>query len=194
MSNKVALISVIVALLFFGGCGYNNLVKSDQIVTQKWSDVESQYQRRSNLIPNLAKTVKSYADFEQETLTKVIEARANATQVSINPGELTPENMAKFQAAQSELSSSLGRLMLVVERYPDLKANQGYQDFRAELSGTENRITVAIKDYNEEVKNYNIRVKRFPMVMLSSLFGYHAKPFFEANEGAQNAPDVSDHL
>jgi len=170
------------------------MVKSNEPIDQKWSDVESQYQRRSDLIPNLAKTVKSYADFEQETLTKVIEARAKATQVTINPGEMTAENMAKFQAAQAELSNSLGRLMLVVERYPDLKANQSYIDFQKELAGTENRINIARKDYNKVVQPYNVRVKKFPMVILSNIFGFGERPYYEADEGAEKAPDVSDHL
>jgi LemA protein len=194
MSSKTALIVVVVVAVLWGWWGYNKMVGSNEIVTQKWSDVESQYQRRSDLIPNLAKTVKSYADFEQETLTKVIEARAKATQVTINPGELTTENMAKFQAAQAELSSSLGRLMLVVERYPDLKANQSYLDFQRELAGTENRITVARKDYNEVVTPFNVRVKKFPMVILSRAFGFDSRPFYEADQGAEKAPDVSDDL
>lgn len=194
MSNKLILGIVAFLLLFWVGCGYNGLVKVGVTVDQKWADVESQYQRRSDLIPNLAKTVKSYANFEQETLTKVIEARAKATQVTINPGELTAENMAKFQQAQGELSSSLSRLMLVVERYPDLKAEQGYKDFRAELSGTENRINVARKDYNEVVGKYNVKRKSFPLILISGILGFKDKPFYEADAGTEKAPDVSDHL
>lgn len=194
MSNKLILGAVALILVFWVGCGYNGLVKQNENVDQKWSDVESQYQRRSDLIPNIAKTVKSYADFEQETLTKVIEARAKATSVTINPGELTPENMAKFQEAQGELGSSLSRLLVSIERYPDLKANQGYQDLRAELAGTENRINVARKDFNAAVKDYNLKRKRFPTILISGILGFDDKPYFEADKGTEKAPDVGDNL
>ena len=192
--GTIIIIAVVVLLGGWAASTYNGLNRKNQDVEQKWGNVQSQYQRRSDLIPNLAKTVKSYANFEQETLTQVIEARAKATQVTINPGELTAENMAKFQAAQGELGGALSRLMAVIERYPDLKANQNYLDFQKELSGTENRINYARDQYNESVKIFNTKVLSFPTVILSGMFGFDDRPYFEADQGAENAPDVGDIL
>ncbi|MCB0734683.1 MAG: LemA family protein [Flavobacteriales bacterium] len=192
--GTIITLAVVGVIVLWGISAYNGLNSKNQEVEQKWGNVESQYQRRSDLIPNLAKTVKSYANFEQETLTQVIEARSKATQVTINPGELTAENMAKFQEAQGQLGGALSRLMAVIERYPDLKANQNYLDFQTELSGTENRINYARDQYNESVKVFNTRALRFPTVLVAKVLGFDAKPYYEADKGAENAPDVGDIL
>ena len=192
--GTIITLAVVGVIVLWGISAYNGLNSKNQEVEQKWGNVESQYQRRSDLIPNLAKTVKSYANFEQETLTQVIEARSKATQVTINPGELTAENMAKFQEAQGQLGGALSRLMAVIERYPDLKANQNYLDYQTELSGTENRINYARDQYNESVKVFNTRALRFPTVLVAKVLGFDAKPYYEADKGAENAPDVGDIL
>ncbi len=174
---------------FFSG-SYNNMVAKNENVTRAWQDVESDYQRRLDLIPNLVNTVKGYAEFEKSTLTAVIEARAQATQVKVDPNNLTPEALQQFQAAQGQLSSSLSRLLVTVERYPDLKANQNFLELQAELAGTENRIKVARNKFNETVQDYNTYVKTFPRNLLAGMFGFTSKAYFEADEAASRAPEV----
>lgn len=169
---------------------YNGMVNKDQAANEAWANVESAYQRRMDLIPNLVNTVKGYANFEQETLTKVVEARASATQVKIDPSNLTPQKLQEFQAAQSGVGSALSRLLVVAENYPDLKANQNFLDLQAQLEGTENRINVARNRFNETVRSYNTSIKGFPGVLMAGIFGFQAKGFFEAQEGAEKAPEV----
>jgi len=169
---------------------YNGMVGKDQVANEAWANVESAYQRRMDLIPNLVNTVKGYATFEQETLTRVVEARASATQVKIDPTNLTPEKLREFQAAQTGVSSALGRLLAIAENYPDLKANQNFLDLQAQLEGTENRINVARNRFNETVRIFNSSVKRFPGNLIAGLGGFQAKGFFEAQEGAEKAPEV----
>jgi LemA protein len=183
----VALLGIIV--FWFIGI-YNGMAGKDQVVKSAWGDVESDYQRRSDLIPNLVSTVKGYANFEQETLTKVIEARASATQVKIDASNLTPENMAAFQQAQSGLSTSLGRLLAVSENYPDLKANQNFLDLQAQLEGTENRISVSRKRFNEAVLSFNTSIVGFPRSLIAGFGGFKEKGYFKADAGAEKAPAV----
>lgn len=191
--KNVGLIVVILAILLLGGCGcsgYNTMVSQDQNVKGKWGNVQSEYQRRSDLIPNLVATVKGAANFEQETLTQVIEARAKATQTTVDPANLTPENIAKFQQAQGELSSSLSRLLVTVERYPELKANANYQALQAQLEGTENRIKVSRNDYNTSVQTFNTTVKSFPNNIFAGIFNFKEKGYFAADAGSDKAPTV----
>jgi len=169
---------------------YNSIVAKDQEVKRTWGDVESDYQRRTDLIPNLVNTVKGYADFEKETLTQIVEARAKATSVNIDPSNLTPEKLAQFQQAQDGVGSALGRLMVVMEKYPDLKANQNFLDLQAQLEGTENRISVSRKRFNEAVGVYNTAIKGFPGVLIAAIGGYTEKGYFKAAEGADKAPTV----
>jgi len=187
------LIAVVVILLIFGfvGCGkYNGLVGKDEVVKESWAKVESQYQRRADLIPNLVNTVKGAADFEKSTLTAVIEARAKATSTTINADQLTPENISKFQGAQDQLSGALSRLLVSVEKYPDLKANQNFLELQAQLEGTENRISVARNDFNAVVKDYNQEVRTFPTNIFAGVFGFAQKGYFTAAAGSENAPTV----
>ncbi|PYF68374.1 LemA family protein [Pedobacter nutrimenti] len=191
--KKIVLIVVglLIVILAFQSCnGYNNLVKLDEDVKTKWNQVETQYQRRADLIPNLVNTVKGAAKFEQSTLTQVTEARAKATQITIDPDKLTPENIEKYQAAQGQISQALGRLLMVTENYPELKATEQFRDVSAELAGTENRIGVARKDFNESVQVYNTKVRSFPNNITAGLFGFGQKAGFKADAGAQNAPKV----
>ena len=188
--KKWIIIGVIVILVIWIFSSYNGLVNKDEAVSSQWANVESQYQRRLDLIPNLVNTVKGYADFEQETLTKVIEARSNATAVKIDPSNITPEALAKFQEAQDGVSSTLSRLLVVMERYPDLKANQNFLDLQAQLEGTENRIAVERQRFNETAQTYNTAVRRFPGVVVASIFGFEKRGYFEAAKGAENAPTV----
>lgn len=169
---------------------YNGFVAAEEEVESAWSQVENQYQRRADLVPNLVATVKGYAAHEQETLEGVIEARAKATQVTIDPAKATSEQLAAFQAAQGELSQALGRLLAVAENYPDLKANENFRDLQAQLEGTENRITVARQLFNESARNYNTKIRRFPNNILAGMCGFEKKPYFEAEEGASKAPKV----
>ena len=162
----------------------------DQVVQQQWAQVENVYQRRSDLIPNLVATVKGVANFEQKTLTDVIEARASATKVTISPKNLDEASMQRFQAAQDNLSSTLSRLMMVTENYPQLKATQNFSELQAQLEGTENRITVERMKFNEVVQDYNIQVKRFPSNVFAGMFGFKEKAFFKAVQGAEKAPEV----
>ena len=191
--KNIGLIVVLVAILLLGGCGcsgYNNMVKLDQDVKGKWGNVQSEYQRRSDLIPNLVNTVKGAANFEQETLTKVIEARAKATQTTIDPANLTPENIQKFQQAQGELSGALSRLLVTVEKYPELKANANFTALQAQLEGTENRIKVARNDFNTSVQGYNTAVKTFPNNIFANMFGFKEKCYFAADPGSDKTPTV----
>lgn len=182
---------VVVGILVLWAIGkYNGIVGKDQTVKKTWGDVESDYQRRSDLIPNLVATVKGYADFEKETLREVVEARAKATSVNIDPTNLTPEKLAQFQQAQDGVGSALGRLMVVMEKYPDLKANQNFLDLQAQLEGTENRISVSRKRFNEAVGDYNTAIKGFPGVLVASIGGFTEKGYFKAAEGADKAPEV----
>ncbi|MBK7764021.1 MAG: LemA family protein [Bacteroidetes bacterium] len=187
----IIVLLVIAALALWLKSSYNGLLPLDENVKEKWANVQAQYKRRAELIPNLVETVKGAANFETKTLTEVMEARAKATQMVIDPTNLTVEKMKEFQAAQGQLSMAMGRLMAVSENYPQLKANQNFLDLQAELSGTGNRITAAIKDYNESVKEYNISVRRFPVNMLAGMFNMSARPAFEADPEAQKNPKVS---
>jgi LemA protein len=189
------IVGVIVALVVLGVISwgtkiYNQMVTLQEGVTSQWGNVETQYQRRADLIPNFVNTVKGAATFEQETLTKVIEARAKATQVTIDPTKMTAENLQQFTAAQGELSSALSRLMVVVEQYPELKATQNYRDLQVELEGTENRISVERRKFNETARTMNTYIKRFPENIIAGLFKFSSKPYFESMEGADKAPEV----
>ena len=177
-------------IALWGIAKYNGMVGKDQEVKKTWADVESDYQRRMDLIPNLVNTVKGYANFEQETLTKVVEARAKATSVNIDPSNLTPDKLAQFQQAQDGVSSALGRLMVVMEKYPDLKANQNFLDLQAQLEGTENRISVARKRFNEAVQIYNSAILGFPSNIIAMIGGFKEKGFFKSADGADKAPTV----
>ncbi len=181
---------LLVLVVSMSGCGYNSMVKLDEDVKAKWNQVETQYQRRSDLIPNLVNTVKGAAKFEQSTLTQVTEARAKATQVTVDPDKLTPENIEKFQAAQGQVSQALGRLLMVTENYPELKATEQFRDVSAELAGTENRIAVARKDFNESVQTYNTKVRSFPNNLMAGIFGFSQKAGFKADPGSEKAPKV----
>ena len=180
--------------LLLAGCGYNNFQTLDEQTKSAWSEVLNQYQRRADLVPNIVATVKGEAAFEQDTLTKVIEARAKATSIQVTPETLNdPAAFSKFQAAQGELGSALSRLMVVSERYPDLKANQGFRDLRVQLEGTENRITVARNRYIQTVQEYNVLARSFPNNLTAMIFGYKVKPTFAvANEAQISAPPVVD--
>ena len=185
----IVLIAVVSAFLF-SGCGYNKMVEMDEQVTSQWAQVENVYQRRADLIPNLVNTVKGYAAHEQETLEGVIEARSKASSMHIDADKLTPESIQQFTQAQDGLSSALSRLMVVVERYPDLKANQNFLDLQAQLEGTENRITQERKKFNEVTQGYNAYIRKFPQVIYSGWFGFDKKTYFEAQQGAERAPEV----
>ena len=187
------LIGIVAFVILIGGwlmSGYNGMVNEDENVNLQWSEVENQYQRRLDLIPNLVNVVKGYAAHEKETLEGVIEARAKATQTTIDPSNMTEEQLANFQKAQDGLSGALNRLMVVVEKYPELKANENFLQLQAQLEGTENRITVARKDYNKAVTIYNKKVRSFPNNMLAGIFGFSVRPQFKAQEGVESAPTV----
>ncbi|HEY8388702.1 MAG TPA: LemA family protein [Parasegetibacter sp.] len=194
MNTKTLVLILIVGLvLIFAGCGcgrYNTLVQKDEAVKNAWANVQSDYQRRADLIPNLVSTVKGEANFEQTTLQNVINARASATQIRVDPDNLTPEKLQEFQAAQGELSQALGRLLMVAENYPNLKANEGFRNLQVQLEGTENRIKVARNDFNNAVRDYNTSVRTFPNNIFASIFGFSAKQPFEADPGSENAPKV----
>ena len=190
---KKAILGVIAALFItttFSSCGYNTMVKLDEDVKTKWNQVETQYQRRSDLIPNLVSTVKGAAKFEQGTLTAVIEARAQASQIKVSADDLTPEKLEKFQAAQGQIGQALGKLMVLTQNYPELKATQQFSDLSVQLEGTENRIAVARKDFNEAVQSYNVKVRSFPNNLTAGMFGFKQKAGFKADAGAQNTPKV----
>ncbi|GAB2573651.1 LemA family protein [Spirosoma areae] len=187
------LIIVVVVALFLGmyGCSsYNGLVQTDTTVQEKWAQVQTQYQRRADLIPNLVRTVQGAANFEKGTLVAVQEARSKATSINLTADQLTPENIQKFQAAQDQVSGSLSRLLAVAENYPNLKANQNFLELQAQLEGTENRISVSRNDFNGAVKTYNQSVRSFPNNIFAGIFGFPVKGFFEASQAAQSAPTV----
>ena len=189
MKRWIAL-GVLVLAAIWGFSTYNGLVTKDEAVTTAWSNVETQYQRRADLIPNLVNTVKGYAAHESETLESVIAARSAATSINLTADELTPEKIAEYQAAQQQVRSALGRLIAIAENYPDLKANQNFLELQAQLEGTENRIAVARKEFNEIAQTYNVAVRRFPANLVASIFGFEKKAYFEADEAAAQAPVV----
>jgi LemA protein len=182
----------IVLVLVFVGCGqYNGMVKEDENVKNAWGNVQSAYQRRADLIPNLVSTVQGEADFERGTLNDVVNARARATSIQVNPEELTPEQLQRFQQAQGQLSAALGRLLAVSENYPTLRANEGFRNLQYELAGTENRINTERNRFNQVVNSYNTKVRSFPNNMFAGMFGFQPRPPFEADPGAQTAPRVN---
>lgn len=194
MSTKNLTLIVIAALvLLLGGCGcngYNGLVTLDETVKNKWANVESDYQRRSDLIPNLVNTVKGEANFEQTTLQNVISARASATQVKLDANDLSPEKIQQYQAAQGQLSQALGKLLMVTENYPNLRANDAFRGLQAQLEGTENRIKVARNDFNDAVAAYNVKARTFPNNIFAGMFGFKTKEGFKAEAGSEKAPEV----
>ena len=183
-------VGILVLVVLWAIGGYNGMVKMDEQAQNSWANVETQYQRRADLIPNLVSTVKGYAKHEQQTLEEVVKARSEATQLKVDAENLTPEKLAAFQKAQSGVSSALGRLLAVAENYPDLKANQNFLELQSQLEGTENRITVARKDFNDTAKSYNQAIRQFPKNILAGLFGFEKKSYFEAEAGSEKAPKV----
>ena len=181
---------IVVIIIFWGIGGYNGMVSLDEGVQNKWADVETQYQRRADHIPNLVNTVKGYAAHESQTLENVVKARSEASSVKVDPQNITPEKLAEYQKAQSGVSSALGRLMVIVEKYPDLKANQNFLELQSQLEGTENRINTARRDFNEAAKGFNTEIRRFPKNILAGMFGFEKKAYFEAEKGAEKAPEV----
>ncbi|WP_126243991.1 LemA family protein [Chitinophaga rhizosphaerae] len=190
MKTGIIVIILLVLLGFFGCSKYNGMVKSDETVKKAWGNVETQYQRRADLIDNLVSTVKGSANFEQETLTKVIEARSKASSVQVNANDLTPENIAKFQQAQSELGGALSRLLVTVEQYPQLRTTEQFQTLMAQLEGTENRIAVARNDFNTAVNDFNSSIRTFPNNLIAGIGGFKEKGYFKAAEGSDQAPKV----
>ncbi len=188
--SKIITIAAVAVVGFWLVGAYNGMVTSEEEVDTAWSQVENVYQRRADLIPNLVNTVKGYASHESETLEGVVNARAKATQVTVDAENLTPEQLQKFNEAQGELSSALGRLLAVTEAYPDLKANQNFLELQAQLEGTENRIATERMKFNETAKGYNTLIRQFPKNIIASVFGFDKKPYFEAQEGADKAPAV----
>jgi LemA protein len=188
--STIILIVAVAIIAIWGITGYNGLVNMDEKVSNQWANVETQYQRRADLIPNLVNTVKGYAAHEKQTLEGVVQARSQATQIKVDPANLTPEKLAEYQKAQGAVTSALGKLLAITENYPDLKANQNFLELQAQLEGTENRINVARKDFNDAAKTYNIGIRRFPRNILAGLFGFNKRAYFEAAEGAENAPKV----
>ena len=191
--KKITTIIIVALIVILGitGCnGYNGLVQQDESVKNAWNKVQSDYQRRADLIPNLVNTVKGEANFEQTTLQNVIAARASATQIKVDPNDLTPEKLQQFQAAQGQLSQALGRLLMVTENYPTLRANDAFRGLQAQLEGTENRIKVSRNDFNDAVQTYNVKVRSFPMNLFAGMFGFKEKQGFQAEAGAEKAPEV----
>lgn len=183
-------LAVVAVAALWGIGGYNDLVSMDENVQGKWSNVETQYQRRADLIPNLVNTVKGYATHEKTTLEEVVKARSEATSVKIDPASATPEQMKEYQNAQSGVTAALGRLLMVAENYPDLKADENFLELQAQLEGTENRITVARKDFNDAAQQYNVSIRRFPKSIIAAVCGFDKKMYFEAEAGAASAPKV----
>lgn len=188
--SSIILIVIAVLAVIWGVSAYNGLVTMDENVNTEWANVETQYQRRADLIPNLVNTVKGYAAHESETLESVIAARSKATQITIDPANLTPEKLAEYQEAQGAVTSALGKLLAISESYPDLKANQNFLELQAQLEGTENRINEARRKFNNVAKEYNTAIRRFPKSILAGMFGFDKRAYFEAAESAQNAPVV----
>lgn len=196
MSTKnITLIIIIAAILLIGGCGcnsYNGLITADQDVKTAWSNVETNYQRRTDLYSSVVKVIEGSANFEKSTLTEVINARASATQVKVDIND--PESLQKYQAAQGQLQSAFGRLMAVAEAYPNLKTTDAFQNFQTDIGGTENRINVARRDYNDKVNGYNLKVKRFPNNIFAGLFGFKEKAYYQADPGAEKNPDIKFNI
>lgn len=190
MKKWIFILLAFIGLTSLSSCSYNTLVDLDEGVNQSWANVETAYQRRAELIPNLVKVVKGSADFERSTLEAVINARSKATSIEIDPSNITPEQLAQFQQAQGEVSSALSRLLVTVERYPELKANQNFLKLQDDLVSTENQILTARTRFNEAVQGYNGKTRRFPSNLTAMIFGFDQKPYFEAKEGAENAPEV----
>lgn len=190
--NKGLIITIVVIVLvaLWGILSYNGLVGMDEKVSNQWANVETQYQRRSDLIPNLVNTVKGYAKHESQTLEAVMAARSQATQVKIDPSNCTPQQLATYQKAQGDVTTALGKLLAITENYPDLKANQNFLELQSQLEGTENRINVARKDFNDSAKEYNTSLRRFPRNIIASMFGFEKRNYFEAEAGAEKAPKV----
>lgn len=186
----IVIVAVVLVLFFWIKGMYNSMVRMDEGVSSAWAQVENVYQRRADLVPNLVATVKGYAEHESSTLEAVVNARAKATQMTVDPSSLSEAEIAQFTAAQDELGAAIGRLLVSVERYPDLKANQNFLELQAQLEGTENRIAVARKDFNAAAQRYNVAVRRFPSNLVAGLFGFEKKPYFDASEGADEAPEV----
>lgn len=188
--STIIIIVVAVVAIIWAVTSYNGLVKMDEGVGTAWSNVENQYQRRADLIPNLVNTVKGYASHEKETLDAVVTARTRATQMTVSADDLTPEKLQAYQKAQGEVGTALGRLLAITENYPDLKANQNFLELQAQLEGTENRISVERRNFNEAAKSYNTAIRTFPRNLLAGMFGFEKRPYFEAEEGASKAPEV----
>ena len=188
--STLGIIAVVAIVAIWAISGYNGLVTMDESVSTAWSNVETQYQRRADLIPNLVSTVKGYASHEKETLQGVIEARSKATSIKVDADDLTPEKLAEYQKAQGDVTAALGKLLAITENYPDLKANQNFLELQAQLEGTENRINVARMEFNKTAKELNTAIRRFPKNLLASLFGIDKRAYFEAAEGAEQAPKV----
>ena len=188
--STIIILAVIAVVAVWAVTGYNRLVKADEAVSTAWNNVENQYQRRADLIPNLVNTVKGYAAHEKETLDAVVAARTRATQVAVDAENLTPEMLQEYQKAQNEVGTALGRLIAIAEAYPDLKANANFLELQAQLEGTENRISVERRNFNEVAKKYNTSIRTFPRNMLAGMFGFEKRPYFEAQEGAENVPVV----
>lgn len=188
--STIIILAVVGIVLIWAVVGYNGLVSADEAVNTAWSNVENQYQRRADLIPNLVSTVKGYAAHEQQTLDAVTEARTRATQMTISAEELTEEKLQEYQAAQGELGAALGRLLAITEAYPDLKANRNFLELQAQLEGTENRISVERRNFNDVAREYNTSIRSFPKNILAGMFGFEARPYFEAAEGAAEVPAV----
>ena len=187
----IVIVAVVLVLFFWIKGMYNSMVRTDETVSQAGAQVENVYQRRADLVPNLVATVKGYAEHESSTLEAVVEARAKATQATVDPSTLSEEELARFMSAQNELGTAIGRLLVSVERYPDLKANQNFLELQAQLEGPENRITVERQKFNEAARNYNVTIRRFPNNIFAGMFGFEKKGYFEASEGAEQAPVVS---
>ncbi|RFZ82984.1 LemA family protein [Mucilaginibacter terrenus] len=191
MKKLFSILLVMVAAMSLSSCSYNSMVGADENVKGKWGQVQTQYQRRSDLIPNLVSTVKGEANFEKSTLTEVTEARAKATSIQVDPTKLTPESIQKYQEAQGQLSAALGRLLSVTENYPTLRANDAFRNLQVQLEGTENRISVARKDFNDAVQAYNSKIRSFPANITAKMFGFKEKGYFQAEPGSEKAPKVS---
>ena len=187
----IIIIAVVAVIVIWAVSMYNGLVTMDESVNSQWANVETQYQRRADLIPNLVNTVKGYASHEKETLEGVVEARSKATQMQVNANDLTPEKLAEYQKAQGAVTSALGKLLSITENYPDLKANQNFLELQAQLEGTENRINVARTNFNNAAQAYNTAIRRFPKSLFASMFGFDKHAYFEAAEGTETAPTVS---
>lgn len=188
--STIGLIVVICAIAIWLISSYNGMVKMDEEVSSAWSNVENQYQRRVDLIPNLVNVVKGYASHEKETFEAVVSARSKATQVTVDPENLTPEKLQEYQKAQGELGATLGRLLAITESYPELKANENFKELQAQLEGTENRISVERRNFNEIARKYNSSIRSFPRSIIAGMFGFETRPYFEAEEGANKAPEV----